>query len=297
MMPALFMDDMKVASHYAANEKAESTRRCYKLDIRIFTAWCRARGAEPLPATPDVVATFLASQAKAGLKASTIGRRCAAIAYAHKLAGMEPPTNAEALRAVLRGIRRTIGAKPNKKVPATHNLVTAMVGLAPDTLRGKRDRALLLLGFAAALRRSELVALTVADLVEVQGGLRVQIRRSKTDQEGQGHEVAVPAGGKLRVAEAVREWLDAAGISEGPVFRSVRKGGGVGGGALTHQAVVLTVKAYAERAGLDPAQFSGHSLRSGFLTSAAEAGAGIFKMMEVSRHKSVDTLRGVRAQR
>ena len=167
-----------------------------------------------------------------------------------------------------------------------------IAGIPADTLAGKRDRALLLLGFAGAFRRSELVALTVADLIEVEGGLRVSIRHSKTDQESAGQEIAIPVGGKLRPVEAVRAWLDAAGITDGPVFRPIAKGGRLLAGALTAQSVALVIKVHAKRAGLDPAEYAGHSLRAGFLTTAAEHGANIFKMMEVSRHRSVDTLRG-----
>ena len=166
------------------------------------------------------------------------------------------------------------------------------LALCPATLAGHRDRALLALGFAGALRRSELVALEVADLTEVPDGLRVRIRRSKTDQEGEGAEIAIPRGYRLRPVEAVQAWLAAAEISTGPVFRPVLKGGRVQGVPLTPHSAAQIVKAYARRAGLDAQGFAGHSLRSGFLTSAAEAGASVFKMTEVSRHKSVDVLRG-----
>jgi len=166
-----------------------------------------------------------------------------------------------------------------------------MLDACPDTM-GHRDRALLALGFAGAFRRSELVALEVADLTEVPDGLRVRIRRSKTDQEGEGAEIAIPRGYRLRPVEAVQTWLAAAEISTGPVFRPVPKGGRVQGVPLTPHSAAQIVKAYASRAGLDAQGFAGHSLRSGFLTSAAEAAASVFKMTEVSRHKSVDVLRG-----
>jgi integrase len=245
-----------------------------------------------MPAHVGIVAAYLSSLADQGRKASTIGRRAAAIGYHHKMAGHEPPTNQEGVRAVLRGIRRTIGSARQGKAPATADVVKQMLALCPDTLAGKRDRALLALGFAGAFRRSELVALEVTDLAETPDGLRVTILRSKTDQEGQGAEVAILRGCRLRPVEAVQSWLAAAEISTGPVFRPVLKGRRVQAAPLTPHSCAQIVKAYAERAGLDPVHFSGHSLRSGFLTSAAEAGASVFKMMEVSRHKSVDTLRG-----
>ena len=167
-----------------------------------------------------------------------------------------------------------------------------MVALCPANMIGRRDRALLCLGFAGAFRRSELCALEVADLTEVPGGLRILIRRSKGDQEGQGQEVAIPRGYKLRPVEAVQTWLAAAEISSGPVFRAVTRGGRVSDAALADDSAARIVKRYAQRVGLDPASYGGHSLRSGFLTSAAESGASIWKLSEVSRHKSLDTLRG-----
>jgi len=227
-----------------------------------------------------------------GRKASTIGRRAAAIGYHHKIAGHEPPTNAEGVKVVLRGIRRTIGTGRAGKAPATADVLMQMVALCPDNTIGRRDRALLALGFAGAFRRSELCALQVDDLTEVPDGLRILIRRSKTDQEGQGAEIAIPRGYRLRPVEAVQTWLAAAEISAGPVFRAVALGGKVSDQRLADDSASRVVKRYAARVGLDASCFAGHSLRSGFLTSAAESGASVFKMTEVSRHRSLDTLRG-----
>ena len=140
------------------------------------------------------------------------------------MAGHEPPTGSEAVKAVLRDIRRTIGSAKQGKAPATADLIGQMLALCPDTMIGKRDRALLCLGFAGAFGRSKLCALEVADLTEVPDGLRILIRRSKGDQEGQGQEVAIPRGYKLRPVEAVQTWLAAAEISAGPVFRAVTRG-------------------------------------------------------------------------
>ena len=221
-----------------------------------------------------------------------IGRRLAAIRYAHKLGGYEPPTNSEAVKATLRGIRRTAGSAPSRKTPATTDKVLAMVAEAGTNLKGIRDRAILLLGFAGAFRRSELVALNIADLEFCAGGLRVSIRKSKTDQEGLGATIAVARGSITCPVDAVRAWISAGCISDGPLFRPVTRTGKVSARRLSARAVAEVVKAYARRAGFKAADFSGHSLRSGFLTSAAARGASIFKMMDVSRHKSVDTLRG-----
>jgi len=160
-------------------------------------AWPRAA-----PGDPETVARFLSAEATTGVKVSTIGRRSAAIGYAQKLAGYrEPPTKAEAVRVITRRIRRAIGTAKVQKAPATADLIGEMLKHCQQTLTGKRDRALLALGFAGAFRRSELVALEVADLVEVGDGPRVTIRRSKTDQEGAAHEIAIPRGYRLRPIE------------------------------------------------------------------------------------------------
>jgi integrase len=163
---------------------------------------------------------------------------------------------------------------------------------AIDLAKAEKAPSTLLLGFAGALRRSELVALNVADVAENETGLLVTIRGSKTDQERQGETIAIARGRMACPVQALRAWLDAAGIKAGPIFRPIDKGGTVRALRLTCRSVANIVKAAAERAGFDSASYSGHSLRSGFLTSAAGNGASIFKMMDVSRHKSVDTLRG-----
>ena len=278
---------------YALAEKADATRRAYRSDFQMFGTWCRARrNVEPLGASPDTVAAYLAAQASVGVHPSTLTRRLAAIGYAHRLAGLLSPAGHEAVRAVMRGIRRTAGTAPAQKAPATADRIAAMLEAVPtDTLRGKRDRAMLLLGFAGAFRRSELVALHVADLAFEPEGVRVMVRRSKADQEGQGQEIAIPRGTKLQPVAALQTWLAAAGIAVGPVFRSIDRHGKIRS-ALTAQTVAVLVKHYAYMPGLDPAAFAGHSLRSGFLTSAAEAGADVLRMMEVSRHKRVETMQG-----
>jgi site-specific recombinase XerD len=291
-LPAALGPDFVAAVDLAKAEKALSTRKAYRTDFRIFKAWCDGKGVSALPAGPETVAAFLAHEAGTGTKPSTLGRRIAAIRYAHKLAHLDTPTDSEAVKATLRGIRRTFGGAKVRKAPAIAAEMHSMVAMAPDRLSGSRDRALLLLGFAGAFRRSELVALDVADITEAKTGLLITIRRSKTDQEGEGITIAIARGDLACPAKALREWLDAAGIETGAIFRPVNKSGVVAPSRLSDRSVANIVKAYAQRAGFDATTFSGHSLRSGFLTSAAAKGASIFKMMDVSRHKSVDTLRG-----
>ncbi|HEY7243375.1 MAG TPA: site-specific integrase [Xanthobacteraceae bacterium] len=291
--PVALRPELEDAAAYARAEKAEATRRAYNSDFAAFRAWCEAKDLIPLPAWPETVAAFLAAEAKRGVKASTIGRRVAAIRYAHKLAGHEPPTNCEAVKATVRGIRRSIGTAKVRKAPVMAEMARAMASSTPETLKGLRDRALLLLGFAGAFRRSELVALDVADLEETDDGIRVTIRRSKTDQEGHGETIAVIRGsGATCPVKAIKAWRKAAGIAEGPLFRAVAKGGRVNGKRLSDRCVAEIVKAGVGRLGLNAADYSGHSLRSGFLTSAARRGASVFKMRDVSRHKSMDVLQG-----
>ncbi|WP_244539707.1 site-specific integrase [Methylobacterium sp. 174MFSha1.1] len=306
---------------YQRASKADATVRAYRGDAAAFEAWCSRYGFRPLPASPEAVAGFLVAEAEAGRAASTIGRRLAAIKYAHKLVRQPDPTEDEAVRATMKGIRRKVGTAPDQKAAATADIVMAMLMRTPDTLTGKRDRALLALGFAGAFRRSELVALDVADLREDPEGLRVLVRRSKVDQEGAGFEKAIPHGRFIRPVALLRDWLDSAGITEGPVFRPVSRSGRVRGtlprergrvGELRHssadasgvadyatpaprlttQAVADIVKRYATAAGLDASTFGAHSLRAGYITTAAERGADLARIMDQSGHRDTRTVVG-----
>jgi site-specific recombinase XerD len=288
----LLHQDGEAARDFARESLSPASRRAYQADVDAFLAWCKGRGVQALPAEPEVVAAFLAHEAERGLRASTVARRGSGIRLLHRAAGFDTPTSSEVVRSTLKGIRRSLGVAPLQKAPATVEVVLDLVKHVPDNLRGLRDRALLLFAFASACRRSELSALLVSDLVEVQEGLRVTIRKSKGDQEGEGQEIAIVRGRKACPVKAMKAWLEAACITNGPVFRRMRRGGVVLSEPLRAQGIAEVVKHYAEKAGYDPDAFSGHSLRSGFLTSAAARGASVFKLMEVSRHKSVDTLRG-----
>lgn len=285
-------EELAAAFDYAEQAQAPATARAYASDVAVFTAWCTARALPSCPAAPETLAVFLADEARRSVKPSTLSRRLAAIRYAHVAAKLDPPTNAEEVRHVLRGIRRSVGTAPTRKAPATAECVAAMVSHCPKTLAGVRDRALLLLGFGGAFRRSELAALDVVDLAEGPEGLRVTVRHSKTDQEGAGAVVPVTRGAHACPVKAVRTWLTAAAITSGPVFRPVSKEGRARDARLTPYSVGEIVKAYAARAGYDPATFGGHSLRAGFLASAAERGKPLDRMMAVSRHKRVDTVLG-----
>lgn len=284
--------DLTSAAEYSAAEKSINTRKAYRSDWQHFSAWTAAHEVQLMPAEPATICAYIAELADSRVTASTISRRLAAIAYAHKLQGHEPPTSSEIVRAVFRGIRRRLGTAVTQKAPATAIALAAMLAAVPNTLGGRRDHALLLIGFAAALRRSEIVDLKVNDIEFTEEGAIVHLPRSKTDQEGEGADVAIPRGTELKPIEALEAWLAAAKITEGPVFRQVAKGGRVKQNALSDKAVAEIVKRYAAAAGLDPRSFSGHSLRAGFVTSALEHGADLFKVMDVTRHRRVDTLKG-----
>ena len=225
------------------------------------------------------------------LAPATVGRVLAAIGHHHRLAGLVAPHRAQGsavVADVLAGIRRSHCLPPRRKAAADGDVLCDVLrAIQGDRLADLRDRALLAFGMAAALRRSELVALQVADLERRPDGLHVRIGRSKTDQDGQGAVIAVPDGRRLKPVEHLDAWLAHAGIEDGPVFRSLVNG--QVGAALTGQSVSLVIKRRAAAAGYAAADFAAHSLRAGFLTSAA-AGASVWKMREVSRHKSVQTL-------
>jgi site-specific recombinase XerD len=275
---------------FAENEKAASTRACYAKDFQAFERWCIEKGLPALPAHPETVARYISVIASEGLSVSSIGRRLAGIAYGHKLRKAGNPCHDERVKVILAGIRRTLGTAPKRKAAATADRVRAMLDACPDTMIGTRDRALLALGFAGAFRRSELVALRVDDLQEVPDGYRVLIRRSKTDQTGEGQEIVIPRGSKIRPVEAVQTWLQAAGISDGLVFRVVRQKGRVEPWGLRGSDVARIVKQYAAKAGLDPKEYAGHSLRAGYVTSAVEANAPLMKICEQTRHKDLSML-------
>ncbi len=273
-----------------------ATRKAYAADVLTFKAWCDNHGRPALPATPETVALYLSAEAVTGKKPATLQRRLAAIRHLHRESGQLSPTDTEMVAATLAGIRRTVGTAQRQVAPATVNVLEVMLQACDDSLQGRRDRALLAVGFGGALRRSEIVALNVEDITVTPVGLKIQIRSSKTDQAGAGQDVAVLDGERLRVKAALADWLTTAGITTGPIFRRLASDPKVGGrvlpAALTTHSVATIVKRRAEQAGLDPAVFSGHSLRSGFLTSAAGTNASLAKMMDVSRHKKVDTLLG-----
>ncbi len=291
-VPATLADVAERAVDYARQAKAENTRRAYRSDWRDFTAWCAENGVSPMPAPPAIVGLNLTARA-ATLKTSTLGRRLTAISQAHRAKGRPLDMRHPAIRETWAGIRRSKGTMQRGKAPAVTADLKAMVAELPDTLRGVRDRALLLVGFSGAFRRSELVAVDVDDCEFTRDGLVITLRRSKTDQDGAGRKVGLPYGSNPATCpiRSLQAWLEVAGIEDGPVFRSIRKGGRVQDARLSDRSVALIVKRAATASGLDPAIYAGHSLRAGLVTSAAAAGVPERAIMAQTGHKSLVTLR------
>jgi len=239
------------------------------------------------------VALYLTALIGASRKTSTLQRRISAISQAHQAAGAENPTRAAEVKTVMAGIRRTHGTAQEGKAPAVIDDIRLMVHQLPSSLLGDRDRALLLVGFAGAFRRSELVSLDVSEVDLTRDGAIITLRRSKTDQEGQGRKVGIPYGSRPETCpvRALERWLEVSGITHGALYRPINRHGHLQPGRLSDKAVALVVKRYAEAAGLDPARYAGHSLRAGLATSAAAAGASERAIMAQTGHRSVNMVR------
>ncbi|MDE0853960.1 MAG: tyrosine-type recombinase/integrase, partial [Nevskia sp.] len=273
------------AAIYLTASLSASTKRAYSSDLAHFLAW-----GGTIPADPELVARYLALHGE-NLSPFTLARRLIAIGKAHGAQNLANPCDNELVRSVLRGIRRVHGSAQRQVDPLLKEDVLAVIDALPPTLKGTRDRALLLVGFAAALRRSELVGLNVEDVKFVPEGLILRLRRSKTDQEGEGRDIGIPyARSRACPVKALRAWLDQAGITAGPIFRGVGKSGHIQPSRMTSQSVALVIKHNAAKVGLDPERFSGHSLRAGLITSAAKLGVSTYKIRQQSGHRSEATL-------
>jgi integrase len=265
---------------YASAAVAENTRRAYQGDLRDFIDFGGA-----IPCTPADLAGYIAERA-ALHSPFTIARRVVGISRAHTSQGFIDPAKNDLVRAVLRGVRRSHGKPQRQVAPLMRSDLINILSVMKGT-KGKRDRALILLGFAAALRRSELVGLNVENVLFVKEGIILHIQRSKTDQVGAGRKVAVPyAKSNACPVIAIDQWLRLSGLTMGPLFRPVSKSGAIGDSRLTNQAVALILKNYATAAGIDANLISGHSLRAGLATSAALAGVPTWKIKAQTGHKS-----------
>jgi site-specific recombinase XerD len=283
------------AGEFIVASRSVATLKAYASDWKHFLEWCSREPLITLPASPGTVAAYLAVLAtgEPPARVSTIRRRCAAIAHFHRQASYLNPCEHAGVRAVLNGIARTLGARPDKKAPATAEVLAQALRKIPNDLAGLRDRALILIGFAGALRRSEMVALDIADIGRHPKGVLVTVRRSKTDQHGVGKTKAVPFGRKLRPVAALDAWLGAlaaTGVIEGPLFRGVHGSKVLPRRLCAHQVAAIIKKRVAA-IGLDAAAFSGHSLRGGYITTAAENNAALQKIADQAGHSKLDTTR------
>ena len=294
------------AALYATRARGDGTRRVYRSAWRGYAAWCHTLGREPLSGDPDLLAMYATRRADDGVAVSTLRVDLAAIRTAHLLAGVPLDLRDPRLAMVVEGITRKTGTRPTRQAaPAVPDVLRQLLAACQPatTALGARDRTMLLLGFGAALRRSELVALRLGDVERVPGrGLRLLVRRSKTDQHGHGQDIAIwanPAEPRLCPLAALDAWLahrdkaaDLGGPAaesarrERPLFCAVTKAGRPTGVVLSDKAVARLVKGSAARAGLDPERYSGHSLRAGLATAAGDVGAALPDLMRQTRHKS-----------
>jgi len=280
------------ASEFVNHSKAANTVRAYRSDWAHFQPWCKAHGQSSLPATPETVALYVTDLSTTH-RTATITRRISAISQAHQIAGIETPTGSAKVRLVMAGIRRTKGTAQTAKTPVLVDDLRRMISRLPNNLLGVRDRALLLIGFCGAFRRSELVALDAADVAITRDGLVVTIRRSKTDQEAEGRKIGIPYASHVETCpvRSFQDWLEKSAITDGPLFRPVDRFGKMASMRLSAAAVAEVVKRYAAAVGLDANKIAGHSLRSGLATSAAAAGASERSIMRQTGHRSEKMVR------
>lgn len=301
---------------------SEATIRAYKTDIKIYETWCRLNGISPFPSSSSTIANFIAEQSKgilsrveyiessegekiqtlingSPIKFSSLTRRIAALRYVHEMMGIDPsPTEAKAVKNVIKGIKRTTVSRPDQKKALTLDLVEEMIdGIPTETLDQLRDRALLAIGFFTAMRRSELVAIDIEHIEQIKDkgevvAIKIHIPNSKTDQDGEGQAVFILAGQNTYCPIGLlTEWMNASQITYGPIFRRMHRHGKLGSERLSAQSVNLLIKKYCEPLGIDPKEFGGHSLRRGWITTASENDETLQNIMKQSRHACIESLK------
>jgi integrase len=302
--------DVALADFYLDASLADETKRAYRSDWGRFDGWCRSRGLDPEANQPPAVAVYLATLADAGKKLSTVDRALSSIAFAYLTLGYDSPRLAPVVRKVMKGVRRTLGREHMRASPILPADLRQMVAAGclirnPQSekwserskrafevwnTRAVRDRALLTIGFAGAFRRSELSDMRWDDIEEVAEGIKVTIRKSKTDQERVGQTIGIPYGGNLETCpvRSLVEWRAALGEgAEGPVFRAIPRNGKISTGSISPRAIAKIIQTSAKRAGIE-GRISGHSLRAGLATAAAKAGKPAHSIMRQTRHKTVE---------
>lgn len=305
-MDALALADRDLQIEAISSELSDNTRKAYHKGWSRFMDYCATeRIDDPLSVPPERVARFFVRLATGASPISgvppsmgTVMLYRSAVNKKYLEAGKPSPTSHPVVRATLKGLARLKGSSSRKVEALREYHIEAMLRACPNTLIGKRDAAIIAVGFAGALRRSEICNLVLDDVEfldssEVDGDrMWITIRQSKTDQQGRGQRVAIPDGKAIRPIMHLRLWLESSGITRGPVFQTMKRGGHLRGKAMHHSDIPRILKHYAARIGLDPKDIAGHSLRAGFVTSAAVHHARLDKIMAVSRHTNPATVMG-----
>ena len=288
----------KRVKDYASSGVVERTRVAYRSDLRHLVAWCDSQGLDAMPLSVKNLCRYLAHLADEGFLCATIKRRIVSISKAHKMQGFKSPTSSDAVKLVWRGIRRRKGKPQDRKAPLlVDDLKLVVSRIDSDKLSDIRDRAILLIGWAAALRRSELAGLDFSDIKWHDRGLDLCLSRSKTDQEGMGQFVAVHAksSSPFCPVEALRSWMQKTEITQGPVFRTLKgrrslvdqPGRSELGGRLRGRSIARMIQRRIAQSGLNASKYGGHSLRSGLAVSAKMGGASETEILRVTRHRTL----------
>jgi site-specific recombinase XerD len=279
------------------SSKSENTIRAYKSDFNDFGLFCAQNGFKSLPTEPKIVSLYLTHLSTKGCKMSTLKRRLVSIGVIHKLKGHYLDTKHPSIIENILGIKRRKGSAQYGKKPLLISNLKLIINVIDQSKSEKinqlRDRSIILIGFSGGFRRNEIVSLNYDDLEFVSEGLKISLRKSKTDQFGEGSLKGLPYFDNPNYCPVIslQKWINISKIKSGPVFRRFSKGSKLSEKRLTDQTVALLIKKYLELAGMDSRNFSGHSLRSGFATSAAESGAEERSIMAMTGHKSTEMVR------
>tara|TARA_X000000950_G_scaffold274734_1_gene360212 strand:- start:327 stop:1283 length:957 start_codon:yes stop_codon:yes gene_type:complete len=279
------------------NSKANNTVRAYKSDFNDFTLFCSQNGFKYLPSEPKIVSLYLTHLSTKNVKMSTLKRRLVSIGVIHKLKGHYLDTKHPSIIENIMGIKRRKGSLQKGKKPLLINYLKQIINVIDkekkEEINKLRDRSIILIGFSGGFRRNEIVSLNYEDLDFVQEGLKINLRRSKTDQFGEGSIKALPYFNNTQYCPvlSLKKWTEVSNIDSGPLFRRFSKGSKLTKNRLTDQTVALLIKKYLKLAGMDSKNYSGHSLRSGFATSAADSGVDERSIMAMTGHKSSEMVR------
>ncbi len=279
------------------NSKSNNTIRAYKSDFNDFAQFCAKNGFTTLPSEPKIVSLYLTHLSTKNVKMSTLKRRLVSIGVIHKMKGFYLDTKHPSIIENLMGIKRRKGSHQNGKKPILINNLKKIINVIDEEhieeIKKFRDRSIILIGFSGGFRRNEIVSLDFDDLDFVSEGLKINLRRSKTDQFGEGSLKGLPYfnNSEYCPVTSIKKWIDISNINSGPLFRSFTKGSNLSVKRLTDQTVALIIKKYLTLAGVDSKNYSGHSLRSGFATSAAESGAEERSIMAMTGHKTTQMVR------